>query len=151
MVNRTAAHGAAVFCVFGAFFEALFNEKQVVPLSVKFRKFFFSQINCKRSVNAFLAHFSLYRGGADDPEKAEILRRTIFCRFSVTLRKLPLRERSGDFPLLEIAEIKKWFWSSACAAMEKPPASAPQGQGRFLPQIEGKRGNKKYNIMMFTL
>ena len=151
MVNRTAAQWAAVFCVFGAFFEALFSEKQVVPLSVKFRKFFFSQINCKRSVNAFLAHFSPYRGGSDDPEKAEILRRTIFCRFAVTLRKLPLRERSGDFPLLEIAEIKKWFWSSACATMEKPPASAPQGQGRFLPQIGGKRGNKKYNIMMFTL
>lgn len=107
MVNRTAAHGAAVFCVFGAFFEARFSEKQVVPLSVKFRKFFFSQINCKRSVNAFLAHFSLYRGGADDPEKAEILRRTIFCRFSVTLQKLPLRERYGDFQPLEIAEIKK--------------------------------------------
>lgn len=107
MVNRTAAQWAAVFCVFGAFFEALFSEKQVVPLSVKFRKFFFSQINCKRSVNAFLTHFSLYRGGADDPEKAEILRRTIFCRFSVTLRKLPLRERYGDFLLLKIAEIKK--------------------------------------------
>ena len=107
MVNRTAAHGAAVFCVFGAFFEALFSEKQVVPLSVKFRKFFFSQINCKRSVNAVLAHFSLYRGGSDDPEKAEILRNVNFRRFSVTLRKLPLRERSGDFPLLEIAEIKK--------------------------------------------
>ena len=57
MVNRTAAQWAAVFCVFGAFFEALFNEKQVVPLSVKFRKFFFSRINCKRSVNAVLAHF----------------------------------------------------------------------------------------------
>ena len=107
MVNRTAAHGAAVFCVFGVFFKALFSEKQVVPLSVKFRKFFFNQINCKRSVNVFLAHFPLYRGGSDDPEKAEILRRTIFCRFAVTLRKLPLRERSGDFPLLEIAEIKK--------------------------------------------
>ena len=107
MVNRTAARGAAVFCVFGVFFKARFSEKQVVPLSVKFQKFFFSQINCKRSVNAFLAHFSPHRGGADDPEKAEILRRTIFCRFSVTLRKLPLRERSDGFPLLEIAEIKK--------------------------------------------
>ena len=91
MVNRTAAHGAAVFCVFGAFFEALFSEKQVVPLSVKFRKFFFSQINCKRSVNAFLAHFSPHRGGAADPEKAEILRNIKFYRFAVTLRKLPLR------------------------------------------------------------
>lgn len=92
---------------FGVFFKTRFSGKQVVPLYVKFQKFFFSQINCKRSVNAFLAHFSLYRGGADDPEKAEILRRTIFCRFAVTLRKLPLRERYGDFPLLEIAEIKK--------------------------------------------
>ena len=125
MVNRTAARGAAVFCVFGAFFEALFSEKQVIPLSVKFWKFFFSQINCKRSVNAVLAHFPLYRGGAADPENAEILRNIIFCRFAVTLRKLSLRERYGDFPLLEIAEIKKWFWSSACATMEKPPASAP--------------------------
>ncbi len=107
MVNRTAAHGAAVFCVFGAFFGALFSEKQVVPLSVKFRKFFFSQINCKRSVNAVLAHFSLYRGGADDPENAEILRNVKFYKFAVTLRKLPLRERYGDFLLLEIAEIKK--------------------------------------------
>lgn len=107
MVNRTAAQWAAVFRVFGAFFEALFSEKQVVPLSVKFRKFFFSQINCKRSVNAFLAYFSLYRGGADDPENTEILRNIKFYRFAVTLRKLPLRERSGDFPLLEIAEIKK--------------------------------------------
>ena len=107
MVNRTAAHGAAVFCVFGAFFKALFSEKQVVPLSVKFRKFSFSQINCKRSVNAFLAHFSLYRGGADDPENVEILRNIKFYRFAVTLRKLLLRERYGDFPLLEIAEIKK--------------------------------------------
>lgn len=107
MVNRTAAQWAAVFCVFGVFFKALFSEKQVVPLSVKFRKFFFSQINCKRSVNAFLAHFSLYRGGADDPEKAEILRNVSFHGFAVMLRKLPLRERSGDFPLLEIAEIKK--------------------------------------------
>ena len=133
MVNRTAAHGAAVFRVFGVFFKARFNEKQVVPLSVKFRKFFFSRINCKRSVNAFLAYFSPYRGGADDPEKAEILRHTIFCRFSVTLRKLPLQERYGDFLLLEITEIKKLLWDSACAAPEKPPASAPQGQGRFLP------------------
>ena len=99
--------GRLFFCVFGAFFEALFSEKQVVPLSVKFRKFFFNQINCKRSVNVFLAHFPLYRGGSDDLEKAEILRRTIFCRFAVTLRKFPLRERSGDFPLLKIAEIKK--------------------------------------------
>ena len=107
MVNQTAAHGAAVFRVFGAFFEALFSEKQVVPLSVKFRKFFFNQINCKRSVNVFLAHFPLYRGGSDDPEKAEILRRTIFCRFAVTLRKFPLRERYGDFQPLEIAETKK--------------------------------------------
>ena len=107
MVNRTAAHGAAVFCVFGAFFEARFSEKQVVPLSVKFRKFFFSRINCKRSVNAVLAHFSLYRGGADDPEKAEILRNINFCRFAVTLRKLPLCDRYGNFILLEIAEIKK--------------------------------------------
>lgn len=107
MVNQTAAQWAAVFCVFGVFFKARFNEKQVVPLSVKFRKFFFSQINCKRSVNAVLAYFSPYRGGSDDPEKAEILRRTIFCRFAVTLRKLPLRERYGDFQLLEIAEIKK--------------------------------------------
>ena len=107
MVNRTAAQWAAVFCVFGVFFKARFSEKQVVPLSVKFRKFFFSRINCKRSVNAFLAHFSLYRRGADDPENTEILRHTIFCRFSVTLRKLPLRERSGDFQPLEIAEIKK--------------------------------------------
>lgn len=107
MVNRTAAQWAAVFCVFGAFFEALFSEKQVVPLSVKFRKFFFSQINCKRSVNAFLAHFSLYRGGADDPENTEILRNINFCRFSVTLRKLPLRERYGDFQPLEIEETKK--------------------------------------------
>jgi hypothetical protein len=107
MVNRTAAQWAAVFCVFGAFFEALFSEKQVVPLSVKFRKFFFSQINCKRSVNAFLAHFSLYRGGSDDPEKAEILWRISFFGFAVTLRKLPLRERYVDFLLLKIAEIKK--------------------------------------------
>ena len=97
MVNQTAAQWAAVFCVFGAFFEALFSEKQVVPLSVKFRKFFFSRINCKRSVNAFLAHFPLYRGGSDDPEKAEILRRTIFCRFAVTLRKIPLWDRYGNF------------------------------------------------------
>ena len=107
MVNRTAAHWAAVFCVFGVFFKARFSEKQVVPLSVKFRKFFFSQINCKRSVNAFLAHFSPHRGGADDPEKAEILRNVNFRSFAVTLRKLPLRERYGDFPPLEIAEIKK--------------------------------------------
>ena len=107
MVNRTAAQWAAVFCVFGAFFEARFSEKQVVPLYVKFWKFFFSRINCKRSVNAFLAHFSPHRGGADDPEKAEILRNINFCRFSVTLRKLPLRERYGDLPLVEIAEIKK--------------------------------------------
>ncbi len=107
MVNRTAARGAAVFRVFGAFFEALFNEKQVVPLSVKFRKFFFSRINCKRSVNAVLAYFSLYRGRADDPEKAEILRNINFCRFAVTLRKLPLRNRYGDFQPLEIAETKK--------------------------------------------
>lgn len=107
MVNRTAAHWAAVFCVFGAFFEALFSEKQVVPLSVKFRKFFFSQINCKRSVNAFLAYFSPHRGGADDPENAEILRNVNFHSFAVTLRKLALRERYGDFQPLEIAEIKK--------------------------------------------
>ena len=151
MVNQTAAQWAAVFCVFGAFFEALFSEKQVVPLSVKFRKSFFSRINCKRSVNAFLAHFSPHRGGSDDPENAEILRNVSFHSFAVILRKLPLRERYGDFPLLEIAETKKWFWSSACAAMEKPPASAPQGQGRFLPRTGGKHGNKKYNIMMFTL
>ena len=107
MVNRTAARGAAVFCVFGAFFKARFSEKQVVPLSVKFRKFFFSRINCKRFVNAFLAHFPPYRGGADDPENAEILRNVNFRSFAVTLRKLPLRERYGDFLLLEIAEIKK--------------------------------------------
>ena len=107
MVNRTAAPWAAVFCVFGAFFEALFSEKQVVPLSVKFRKFFFSQINCKRSVNAFLAYFSLYRGGTADPENTEILRNINFRRFAVTLRKLPLRESYGDFQPLEIAEIKK--------------------------------------------
>ena len=107
MVNQTAARGAAVFCVFGAVFEALFSEKQVVPLSVKFRKFFFSRINCKRSVNVVLAYFSPHRGGADDPEKAEILRNVNFRRFAVTLRKLALRERYGDFPLLEIAETKK--------------------------------------------
>lgn len=95
------------FSRFWGLFKARFNEKQVVPLSVKFRKFFFSQINCKRSVNAVLAYFSPHRGGADDPEKAEILRRAISCRFSVTLRKLALRERYGDFPLVEIAEIKK--------------------------------------------
>ena len=138
------------FSRFWGLFKARFNEKQVVPLSVKFRKFFFSQINCKRSVNAVLAHFSPHRGGADDPENAEILRNIIFCRFAVTLRKLTLRERYGDFQPLKIAEIKKWFWSSACATMEKPPASAPQGQGRFLPQTGGKHGNKKYNIMIFT-
>ena len=107
MVNRTAAQWAAVFCVFGAFFEALFSEKQEVPLSVKFRKFFFSQINCKRSVNAFFVHFSLYRGGSDDPEKAEILWNVNFRSFAVTLRKLPLWERYGDFSPLEIAETKK--------------------------------------------
>lgn len=107
MVNRTAARGAAVFCVFGVFFKARFSEKQVVPLSVKFQKFFFSQINCKRSVNAFLAHFPLYRGGSDDPENTEILRNINFCRFTVTLRKFALRERYGDFQPLEIAETKK--------------------------------------------
>ena len=107
MVNRTAAHWAAVFCVFGVFFKARFSEKQVVPLSVKFRKFFFSQINCKRSVNAVLAYFSPYRGGSDDPENTEILRNINFCIFAVTLRKLPLRWRYDDFQPLEIAETKK--------------------------------------------
>ena len=131
MVNRTAARGAAVFCVFGAFFEALFSEKQVVPLSVKFRKFFFNQINCKRSVNVFLAHFPLYRGGSDDPEKAEILRRAISCRFSVTLRKLPLRERSDDFRCWKLRKLRNSFGVLPARPWKNRPPPPRGGRGVF--------------------
>ena len=131
MVNRTAAHWAAVFCVFGAFFEALFSEKQVVPLSVKFRKFFFSQINCKRSVNAFLAHFPLYRGGSDNPENTEILR-------NINFADLPLRcgnSRYGSVPAIfhrwKLRKLRNSFGVLPARPWKNRPPPPRRGRGVF--------------------